>query len=97
MCLCAFAALNSQGGHVNRFAPAGRVKPGSRCGAPSLMSAVTLSCLSISLAAIKSVVVAAQVSQGCSAVWHSSKEGQFRYAGRGYAPQQLNVQGRRDL
>lgn len=95
--LCAFGALNSQGGHVNEFAPAGRVKPGSRCGVPALMSAVTLSCLSISLAATKSVVVGDPVSQGCSAVWHNSKEGQLRYAARGYDPQQLNVQGDRDL
>lgn len=97
VCLCALAALNSQGGHVNKFAPAGRVKPGSRCGAPALMSAVTLSCLSISLAATKSVVVGDQVNQGCSAVWHNSKEGQFRYAMRGYGPQQPNVQGDQNL
>lgn len=95
--LCAFAALNSQGGHVNKFAPAGRVKPGSRCGVPALMSAVTLSCLSISLAAIKSVVVGDQVNQGSSAVWHSSKEGHFRYAVMGYGPQQLNVHGDHNL
>lgn len=93
MCLCAFAPLNSQGGHVNKFAPAGRVKPGSRCGIPALMSAVTLGCLSSSLAAIKSVVVGDQVNPGCSAVWHNSKESQFRYAVRCSGPHQLNIQG----
>lgn len=74
LCACMFAPLNSQGGHVNMFAPAGKVKSGSRCGILALMSAVMLDCLWISLAAIKSVVVGDQVNQGCSAVWHNSKE-----------------------
>lgn len=91
MCLCAFAPLNSRGGHVNEFAPAGRVKPGSRCGILTLMLAVTLSCLSISLAAIKSVVVGDQVSQGYSAAWHNSKGSLFSYAVRCSGPQQQNI------
>lgn len=66
MCMCVFAPLNSQGGHVNRFALAGRANSGSRCGFPALMSAVTLDCIRISLAAIKSVVVGDQVNQSCS-------------------------------
>lgn len=68
-CVCGFAtlaSLNSQGGHVNRFAPAGRANSGSRCGIPALMSAVTLDYVWISLAAIKSVVVGDQVNQSCT-------------------------------
>lgn len=81
-----FAPLNSQGGHVNKFAPAGRVKSGSRCGILALMSAVTLGCLWIYLAAIKSVVVGDQVNQGCS-VWQSS-DSQFRSSVRYSGPHQ---------
>lgn len=85
---CVFAPLNSQGGHVNKFAPAGRVKPGSRCGILALMSAVMLGCLSISLAAIKSVVVGDQVNQGCSAL-----KRQFGFAVRSSRPHQLKIRG----
>lgn len=73
-----FAPLNSQGGHINKFAPAGRAKSESRCSILALMSAVTLECLWISLAAVKSVVVGDQVNQSCSALWHKSKENWFR-------------------
>ena len=65
VCVCPLALgapLNSRGGHIRGSALAGTAKSGSRSGIPTLMLAVMLCCLTISLAACKSVVLGDQVN-----------------------------------
>ena len=64
-CVCPLTLrtpLNSRGGHIRGSALAGTAKSGSRSGIPTLMLTVTLCCLTISLAACKSVVLGDQVN-----------------------------------
>ena len=88
VCVCPLglrAPLNSRGGHIRSSALASTVKSGSRSGIPTLMLTVTLCCLTISLAACKSVVLGDQVNPARSTdpafhpPWHplQRKEGEM--------------------
>lgn len=94
VCVCPLTLrtpLNSRGGHIRGSALAGTAKSGSRSGIPTLMSTVTLCCLTISLAACKSVVLGDQVNPARSAdppsrpPWHPLQRREEGCVG-GYVP-----------